>query len=132
MTGTIRNVWTAAALKYDSSAASDLSQILEPIVGPNFDKRQHVSLLDFEGGAVAAFHDMAAALARCAYVLRVVGNCLVGGQPTWASVDAYHFSMVACRALLGLLGIHFVHIQNTRCVLDVFPEGKLEQVKKKF
>ncbi|MDR3487458.1 MAG: hypothetical protein P4M05_21455 [Bradyrhizobium sp.] len=29
---TIRNVWTAAALRYDPSSASDLSQILDPIV----------------------------------------------------------------------------------------------------
>lgn len=129
---TIRNVWTAAALRYDPSSASDLSQILDPIVSPNFEKRPHISVLEFEGGNVAAFHDAASVLLKCAYVLRTVGNCLVGGQPTWASVDAYHFSLLACRALLAFLGIHIVHIQNTRCVLDIFPQGKLDQVRRKF
>lgn len=65
-------------------------------------------------------------------MLRTVGNCLLGGQPTWASVDAYHFSLLACRALLAFLGIHIIQIGDTRCVLDIFPQGKLDQVKRKF
>ena len=47
-------------------------------------------------------------------------------------MDAYHFSFLSCRALLALLGIHFVQVVDTTCVLDVFPRGRLDQVKKQF
>lgn len=128
----IRNVWSAAAPGFEQKYASDLSSVLDPIIGSNFKDRPHVSVFEFVGGDIAAFHDMAAALHKCAYVLRSVGNCLIGGQPTWASVDAYHFSLLACRAILGLLGIHFVQIVRTRCVLDIFPQGRLPQVVNNF
>lgn len=34
---TIRNVWAAAALRYDLSSASDLSQLIDPVISPNFE-----------------------------------------------------------------------------------------------
>jgi hypothetical protein len=128
----IRNVWSAAAIEFQTSVMSDLSQVIEPILSPGFDAREHVSVFEFVGGEVAGFHDAASGVLKCAYVLRSVGNCLISGQPTWASVDAYHFSLLACRALLGLLGIYFVKVSDTWCVLDVFPRGRLEQVQRAF
>ena len=128
----IRNVWSASAREFEPSMVSGLSAVLDPIVGPNFRQRPHVSVFNFPGIGVASFHDAATALIKCAYVLRTVGNCLLSGQPTWASVDAYHFSLIACRAVLALLGVHFVRIQSTVCVLDAFPEGDLETVRRKF
>lgn len=128
----IRNVWAAAALGFPSGLSFDLSQSLEPVIGPDFEARASVKVFSFLGGTVPAFHDAAAALNRSAYVLRVVGNCLLGGQPTWASVDAYHFSLTAGRGILGFLGIHFVQIKDTHCVLDVFPQGTRDQTNRKF
>jgi len=128
----IGNVWGAAALTFEPATTSGLSQAIDPIIGPNFSTRSNVSIFEFPGGQVAAFHDAVSALCKCAYVLRTIESCLLDGQPTWASVDAYHFSLLACRALLALLGVHIVHIEDTRCVLDVFPQGDLESIKKAF
>jgi hypothetical protein len=89
-------------------------------------------VFEFQGGQVAAFHDAAAAILKTCYVLRSTSSSLLSGQPTWAAVDAYHFSFLSCRALLALLGIHFVQVVDTTCVLDVFPRGRLDQVKKQF
>jgi hypothetical protein len=47
-------------------------------------------------------------------------------------VDAYHFSLLACRAILGLLGLHFVDVGGTHCVLDVHPHGIHEHIVKAF
>jgi hypothetical protein len=128
----IANIWAAAAIDFEPASVSELSQSIEPIVSPEFEKRPSASVFGFAGGHVAAFYDCAVALNKCAYVLRTVGSCLLGGQPTWASVDAYHFSLLGCRALLALLGVHVVNICDTRCILDVFPEGDLDQVKRRF
>jgi hypothetical protein len=128
----VSNIWAAAALGFELASISELSQDIEPIVGPGFERRATVSVFEFPDGHVAAFHDAAVALSKCAYVLRTVGNCLLGGQPTWASVDAYHFSLLGCKTLLAFLGVHFVHVRDTRCVLDVFPQGDLEQTKRRF
>lgn len=128
----IRNVWSAASIGFDPMQIDDLSDAVEPIIGPDFEKRDNVSVIEFPGRHVAAFHDAAAALLKCAYVLRTVGNCLLGGQPTWASVDAYHFSFLAGRTVLAFLGIHLVHIKDSFCVLDVFPEGATTQEVTKF
>jgi hypothetical protein len=128
----IANIWGAAARGFEATSVSEISEYIDPILEPEFEKRKTVSVFEFFGGQVAAFHDAAVALIKCAYVLRSVGNCLLGGQPTWASVDAYHFSLLGCRALLAFLGIHIVHLRDTRCILDVFPQGNLEQTKKKF
>src|SRR6202034_1452761 len=119
----IRNIWSAAASGFDSSDIIDLADILDPIVGADFDKRENVTVFEFAGKHIAAFHDAAAAFYKCTYVLRTVGICLLGGQPTWAAVDAYHFSFLAGRTLLALLGIHLVQVKDSYCVLDVFPEG---------
>jgi hypothetical protein len=124
--------WAAAAIGFEPVAISELSDNIEPIVGPDFENRPNVSVFEFPGGHIAAFQDAAAALLKCAYVLRNVGGCLLGGQPTWASVDAYHFSLIGCRTLLAFLGIHIVRLRDTRCVLDVFPEGILSQTIRKF
>src|SRR5262249_7154006 len=123
----IKNIWSAAASGFDASEMLDLANVLGPIVGEDFDQRESVSVFEFSGRHVAGFHDAAAAFYKCAYVLRSVGNCLLGGQPTWAAVDAYHFSFLAGRALLALLGVHFVQIKDTYCVLDLFPEGATDQ-----
>jgi hypothetical protein len=69
---------------------------------------------------------------KCAYVLRTVGNCIIAGQPTWAALEAYHFSFIAGRTLLAFLGIHFVQVKDTHCVLDVFPEGASKQEQSRF
>jgi hypothetical protein len=79
----VSNIWAAAALGFELASISELSQDIEPIVGPGFERRATVSVFEFPDGHVAAFHDAAVALSKCAYVLRTVGNCLLGGQPTW-------------------------------------------------
>ena len=43
-----------------------------------------------------------------------------------------YFLLLGCRTLLALLGVHFIHIQDTRCVLDVFPQGSLDQIIRRF
>jgi hypothetical protein len=121
----IRNVWAAAAIGLDADEIQDLEDVLEPIV--TLDGRPNPFVFSLRGRHVAALHDMVTSLMKCAYVIRATANCYLGGQPTWACVDAYHVSLVACRALLGLLGIAIVRIQDTSCVVDVFPEG-VEQV----
>jgi hypothetical protein len=123
----LKKIWGSASLGFDLGKVSDLSEAIEPILAPKFESRDNVTVFEFYGGYVAGFHDAAVALLKCAYVLRSVGNCVLGGQPTWASVDAYHFSYLAGRALLALLGIHFVQIGDTYCVLDLFPEGRSSQ-----
>lgn len=128
----ISNVWAAAAIGFEPASVSELSQNIEPIVSPDFEKRPAVSVFEFAGGGVAAFYDAAVALNKCAYVIRSVGSCLLGGQPTWASVDAYHFSLLGCRAVLALLGVHLVDVCDTSCILDIFPQGSLDQVRRKF
>lgn len=120
---TIRSVWADAARGFQLAGIVDLSEMLEPIVGPDFAERDNVSVFAFPGGRVAAFGDAAAALAKSAYIVRTVGNCILGGQPTWASVEAYHFSFISARALLALLGVHFIQVGDSYCVLDVFPSG---------
>jgi hypothetical protein len=57
---------------------------------------------------------------------------LKAGQPTWASLEAYHCSLVFCRAILGLLGIGFVRIRDTNCVVDLFPVGSSKDARKRF
>jgi hypothetical protein len=128
----IRRVLGVVSDGFDASDMTYLSDALDPIVGPDFENRDNVTVFEFPGRHVASFHDGAAAIHKCAYVLRTVGNCLLGGQPTWASVDAYHFSFLAGRALLAFLGIHFVQIRDSHCVLDVVPEGISEQEMSKF
>ena len=128
----IRNVWAAASIDFNPDEIVDLSDALDPILSPDFESRENVTIFEFSGKYVASFHDAAAALIKCAYVLRTVGNCLLGGQPTWASLDAYHFSFLAGRTLLAFLGIHIVQAGDSYCVLDVFPEGASEKEKEKF
>ena len=43
-----------------------------------------------------------------------------------------YFLLLGCRTLLALLGVHFIHIQDTRCVLNVFPQGSLDQIIRRF
>jgi hypothetical protein len=130
--GVLRQSWRLALNGFDATDISDISEAIEPIVGPGFENRDNVTVFEFPGRHVAAFNDGAAALLKCAYVLRAVGSCLLSGQPTWASVDAYHFSFLAGRALLALLGVHFVQVKDSHCVLDVFPEGLSNQERTKF
>ena len=129
---TICNVWSAAAIGFDPKSLSDLSQAVAPILAVDFHALPPVSVFEFQGGQVAAFHDAAAAVLKACYVLRSASSSLLSGQPTWAAVDAYHFSFLSCRALLALLGIHFVQVIDTTCVVDVFPRGRLEHVRKQF
>jgi hypothetical protein len=119
----IRSVWASASLGFEASEISDLSAAVTAVVGADLDDRSSMSTFPFPGGHVAAFHDVAASFLRCAYVLRATANCLLGGQPTWASVDAYHFSFLAGKTLLAFLGLHFVQVKDTHCVVDVFPKG---------
>jgi hypothetical protein len=129
---TISNVWGAAAIGFDVTDLVDLSEQLNPILAPGFNTRDNVSVFDFPGRHVASFQDATAALLKCTYLLRAVGNCIIAGQPTWGAVDAYHFSFVAGRALLAFLGINFVQIGDTYCFVDVFPEGRLDREKAQF
>ncbi|WP_156376159.1 hypothetical protein [Methylobacterium sp. Leaf117] len=128
----IRQTWGTAALGFDLDEIQDLSLALDPILRPNFDDREKVSVFSFPGGRIAAFGDAVSASVKAAYVLRGAGNCLLGGQPTWAAIDAYHFSFVAARALLGLLGVHLVHVHDTFAALDVFPEGETQRAQTEF
>src|SRR5579883_164663 len=129
---TIRKRWILASTGFELDDVLDVSEALEPIVGPGFETRDKVTVIEFPGRHLAAFGDGVTALLKCAYVLRTVCNCLLSGQPTWASVDAYHFSFIAARALLAFLGIHFVQVTDTYCILDVFPEGLSDQETLKF
>jgi hypothetical protein len=51
----IRNIWTAASNGLDPTDLLDLSEALDPIVGPGFDTRENVSVFDFPGRHVASF-----------------------------------------------------------------------------
>lgn len=128
----IRGVWSAAARGFEPEQLSDLSETLSPMLAADFGSRESVSVFSIKGIQVSAFQDVAAILLKSTYVLRAVAACLLNGQPTWAAVDAYHFSFLSCRALLALLGIHLVQIADLTCVLDVFPTGRLDQTIKKF
>jgi hypothetical protein len=127
----VRSAWESAAIGFEFNGASDLSDSVEAIITGGL-ARESPIVFAFQGGKISAFQDMAAAVHKCAYVLRAVGNCLLSGQPTWASVDSYHFSLLASRALLALLGVHIVKVRETSAVLDVFPEGIAPQVAKVF
>ena len=128
----VANTWGNAAIGFDISQVQDLSELLDPILGPGFEDRDNVSVFNFPGRYVAAFMDVSAATIKAAYILRTAGNCVLAGQPTWAAIDAYHFSFVAARALLALLGVHLIQINDSYAVLDVFPEGETERTKKQF
>lgn len=130
--GTIKNIWGAAAIGLDPSQLIDLSEQLDPILTPDFSSRDNVSVFDFPGRHVASFQDASAALLKCSYLLRAVGNCIASGQPTWGAVDAYHFSFIAARTLLAFLGISFVHVADSYCVIDVFPEGLSDKERRDF
>ncbi len=124
--------WSAASIGFDLKQTQDISDAVGPILTPDFEKRANMSVFNFRGSRVAGFMDAATATAKSAYVLRSAGNCLLGGQPTWAAIDAYHFSFVAARALLAMLGVHLVHICDTFAILDIFPEGETDRERSLF
>jgi hypothetical protein len=129
---TISAAWIAAGIGYEPTISSPLPQSVVSALARELGQGSTKEVFEFAGGTVPAFQDLSVAVSKSAYLLRCAGNCLVSGQPTWASVDAYHFSLLGCRALLSLLGVHVVEVSGTQCVLDIFPEGAKPQVVKKF
>lgn len=128
----LRQTWTAAAIGFQYGTVSSLEDSVESILGTDFETFNPNTIFDFRGKDVAALHDAVESALRGAYILSATQNCLLAGQPSWASLDAYHCSLVFCRAILGLLGIYFVRIKDTNCVLDVFPEGSDAKAQRKF
>ena len=109
-----------------------LESIVDGYVADDFEKRAESSVFSFPGGTVSGFHDAIESALRGAYLFGNVRNCLSAGQPTWASLEAYHCSLVFCRAVLGFLGIGFVRIKDTNCVIDLFPAGASKDTQRRF
>jgi hypothetical protein len=128
----ICRAWKTAAIGFEYGTEFSLEDSINGILGQDFDAETSSTVFSMSGHEVSALHDAAESALRGVYILAATKNCLAAGQPSWASLDAYHCSLVFCRALLGLLGIYFVRINDTNCAVDVFPEGTDARLRKKF
>jgi hypothetical protein len=128
----IRKAWSVAAVNFEYGSIDTLESTVDGHVGDDFNTRPESSVFGFPGRSVSGLHDAIASAMRGAYVLGTARNCLAAGQATWASLEAYHCSLIFCRAILGLLGIHLIRIKDTNCVLDIFSEGTAREAQKKF
>jgi hypothetical protein len=128
----IRQAWSAAAIGFEYGTVPALEDSVSGIVGQDFEALQPSTVISMSGREVSALHDTAESALRGVYILAITKTCLAAGQPSWASLDAYHCSLVFCRAILGLLGIYFVRIGDTNCAVDIFPEGGDASLQRKF
>lgn len=124
--------WSAAYIGFEFAAVESIEEAVNTVASDGFEQRSPTSLIELPGGKVAGFHDTISSLLRAAYVIGSVTQSLKSGQPTWASLNAYHSSLILCRALLGLLGICLVRVKDTNCALDLFPEGSDERDVRDF
>lgn len=79
----------------------------------------------------------AALLHEAIYLLHKAANVLVasqqqvrGGLPTWSIATAYQSSFFSKEALLMLLGVAFVEVNNKTLLLDIWPEPEKSATKK--
>ena len=128
----IRQAWTAAFIGFEYGTVSSIEDAIDETIGGDFENLPTPSVLSFPGRNVAALQDATDSALRGAYILATAQNCLMTRQPSWASLDAYHCSLVFCRAVLGFLGLYFVRIKDTNCVIDIFPEGADGKSRKAF
>lgn len=85
---------------------------------------------DLHGLRSAQLHEAIYVLHKAANVLVASHQQVRGGLPTWSIATAYQSAFFSMEALLMLLGISIVEVNNKTIVIDIWPEVDSKASKK--
>lgn len=81
--------------------------------------------------AAALFHQSVFSVHAAVRISCAATEQATDGLPTWSISTAYHASMLALRALVGLCGIAYMETEGTNLLMDALPAAKKGERKRR-